>query len=412
MEKDTNNKDSELCIDLGYADEPKQKDFYHENFPSKVGGKPILLFPFDNKKIECDYCAGKLSFLMQLYCALDDIEHIYHRTLYVFVCLNCYIYKPSFKCFRQQLPEKSEYYNGVKVKDLKLLQNSYLDLNKILYPEYNIGIESENDQILELIEKIGNKLNKSSDYKSTIENLDEDIIEDLEMSMLSKKDLKMIKEMIKQYDDNLSDNNQTNDDDILNENAEDEFLEKVENRNNSNSDKDIYFQYFFKITNNSPTQIVRYSRNNPNPLWYCKNGVLSQEYINKNFKCLNCGSVKKIEFQIMPFIFNLYKELINNDIGTILVYTCDCDIKFIEEHIYVQRTGEKLFDINKKGNLNIKSIPIMESKLEGDEDSDFNDNEIIIGGNTNNTPDEDGFIEVNKKKKKTKFEIDDEIEKD
>lgn len=102
----------------------------------------------------------------------------------------------------------------------------------------------------------------------------------------------------------------------------------------------------------------------------------------------------------MPNIFNLYKEIFNIDIGTIVVYTCkkSCTNKknmYTEEYAFIQRTGEKIIDLNKPmgGSSNITNTVI-------DEEFAKNLNKLTVKGNANNEPDEDGWVEVKKKAKK------------
>jgi hypothetical protein len=103
----------------------------------------------------------------------------------------------------------------------------------------------------------------------------------------------------------------------------------------------------------------------------------------------------------MPNIFNLYKEIFNIDIGTIVIYTCrkSCTNKknmYTEEYAFIQRTGEKIIDLNKqmRGTSNNNSNTII------DEEFAKNLNKLTIKGNSNNEPDEDGWVEVKKKTKK------------
>lgn len=100
----------------------------------------------------------------------------------------------------------------------------------------------------------------------------------------------------------------------------------------------------------------------------------------------------------MPYIFNLYKAIINIDIGIIVIYTCknSCNKNIcVEEMCYIQRSGEKVLDLNKKFiETPMNSIPEEKNtsnmntansnqKKKDDEDDD----------------DDDGWVEVKKKKK-------------
>jgi len=104
----------------------------------------------------------------------------------------------------------------------------------------------------------------------------------------------------------------------------------------------------------------------------------------------------------MPHIFNIYKDIMNIDIGTIVIYTClsSCTTKtqvYIEEYSYIQRTGEAIIDLDnvyKKTSVNKNYEPNTNQ-----EDLPKYLNKLTIRGNTNNEPDEDGWVEVKKKKK-------------
>ena len=114
--------------------------------------------------------------------------------------------------------------------------------------------------------------------------------------------------------------------------------------------------------------------------------------IPKNkFECKNCKKKKIPDLQVIPEVFNMYEPLMNHDIGTILIYTCNCNIKLSEEHVFVQRTGDKILDLGKikdivkfKGMLidtsTIKKIVELE-EIKEEENGDA-----------------DGFIEVKKGK--------------
>ena len=104
----------------------------------------------------------------------------------------------------------------------------------------------------------------------------------------------------------------------------------------------------------------------------------------------------------MPQIFNIYKEIMNIDIGTIVIYTCQnsCVNKtqiHIEEYNYIQRTGEAIIDFD---NIYKKTTINKNNTLENNQEQLAKDlNKLTVRGNTNNEPDEDGWVEVKKKKK-------------
>lgn len=101
----------------------------------------------------------------------------------------------------------------------------------------------------------------------------------------------------------------------------------------------------------------------------------------------------------MPYIFNMYKEIMNIDIGTIVIYTCrnSCqNEKYAIEYGYIQRSGEKLIELE-----DLKVIEDIKPENQVDEKVVQEDlNKLKIKGNSNNEPDDEGFIQIKKKGKK------------
>jgi len=104
----------------------------------------------------------------------------------------------------------------------------------------------------------------------------------------------------------------------------------------------------------------------------------------------------------MPNIFSLYEEIINIDIGTIIIFSCENSCKdniFSEEYAYIQRTGEKPIVFEKENE---------KKKEKYDEDKVYQDflNRNIVNEkdvNKNDSFDEDDeWVEVKSKKGKKK----------
>jgi pre-rRNA-processing protein TSR4 len=82
----------------------------------KVGGKPSWLNPKKipaGEKLNCLECAHPMSFLLQIYCPLDEIPDAFHRSLYVFCCRNAVCSQiGSAKILRCQLPQLNNIYSA------------------------------------------------------------------------------------------------------------------------------------------------------------------------------------------------------------------------------------------------------------------------------------------------------------
>jgi len=87
---------------------------WHEWDGGKVGGKPIWLNPRDlpsRALLDCASCQDPLSFILQIYCPLDEPAEAFHRVLYVFACRKPRCYgKGCAKVLRCQLPRKNTFY--------------------------------------------------------------------------------------------------------------------------------------------------------------------------------------------------------------------------------------------------------------------------------------------------------------
>lgn len=93
-------------------------------FPSKVGGKPAWLDynGLDELTLDCTSCKSPLTFLLQIYAPvnasnenirleqMENLDNMFHRTLFTFVCANGECKRRSFRAVRSQLPLKNEFY--------------------------------------------------------------------------------------------------------------------------------------------------------------------------------------------------------------------------------------------------------------------------------------------------------------
>ncbi|KAJ1503867.1 Programmed cell death protein 2 [Coelomomyces lativittatus] len=115
-------KQETTLIQLGHILQSSKncaEEFRLEEFPSKVGGRPLWLYP--NKALgptstKCEKCNGQMVLLLQLYAGEEFPEDAYHRYLYLWICPKGACHKQpqsegkSLRLYRSQLPLQNPYY--------------------------------------------------------------------------------------------------------------------------------------------------------------------------------------------------------------------------------------------------------------------------------------------------------------
>ena len=402
----SNNKNDP--VQLGFAEEPKKGDFDLKNFPSKIGGLPVWLLPLSNNISETFFicsCGENLSFLLQLYCPLEDKDNSFHRMIYVFFCQKCWKKKDLVKVLRINLPEKSSIYDGEDILNInKIINDETIKkvneiLKKFILDEFFISTAPERKEASKLyIDFYSNAEEKSINSSDGSNNNIQDKDMEEEIIFNNVKEEKEYDNMVQNY---LKENPGVNIEKIEEESDDEKENDKIIDSSNS----DIILSLFTKVTNYDKKQIIRYYRNNFYPLWFTQEKILS----TKKTKCRNCGNDIAFEFQIMPYLFIKEPQIAFNDIGTIVIYTCKkcCDSKieggFVEEYGFIQRTGENFRDFNDNDNR-YKEKKYKEEMKEIKEDNEF------FAGVDEKDVDEEGFVEVKKtkKNKKNKKNKDDE----
>ena len=105
-------------VQLGFISKTSNSMFSNSDWEKwdggKVGGKPSWLNPCQlpiPEQLKCNCCSSPMTFLLQIYCPLDDVEDAFHRSLYIFVCKKkkC-VDSGNIKCLRCQLGRDNEYY--------------------------------------------------------------------------------------------------------------------------------------------------------------------------------------------------------------------------------------------------------------------------------------------------------------
>ena len=261
-------------------------------------------------------------------------------------------------------------------------------LKKFVLDEFFITTDQERKEAskiyLDFYSNAEEKSINSSDSSYNKQDIEED-----EIIFNSVKEEKEYDNMVKNY---LKENPGEN----INKIEEESDDEKENDKMIDSSTNDIILNIFTRVTNYDKKQVIRFYRNNFYPLWFTQEKMLS----TKNTKCTNCGGDIVFEFQIMPYLFLIEPKIAFNDIGTIVIYTCKncCDSKieggFVEEHGFIQRTGENFRDLNDNDNKYMKDKKGKEEIKEIKEENEF------FAGVDEKNVDEEGFSEVKKKKSK------------
>ena len=113
--------DVETNVDLGFVSSPPHPlTLTRPYFPSKVGGRPAWLNPLhlpSPSELTCPACGDVFSFLMQIYAPLRDHPHLFHRTLFLFLCTrqSCLARhseaEQTVVCYRSQLGRVNPFYS-------------------------------------------------------------------------------------------------------------------------------------------------------------------------------------------------------------------------------------------------------------------------------------------------------------
>ena len=396
MDSSSSSPNKSDPVQLGFAEEPRKGDFDLKNFPSKIGGLPVWLLPLSNNIDESFFicsCGDYLSFLLQLYSPLEDKSNSFHRMIYIFFCQKCWKKRDLVKVLRINLPEKSSYYDGEEILDIKKIINDEKTqrinekLKKFILEEYFISTAPEKKEASKLYLNFYVNAEEKSITSSDSSNLQDKEGEEEEIIFNNVKEEKEYDNMLKNY---LKENPGVNIEKIEEESDEEKENDKIID----SSSNDIILSLFTKVVNYDKKQVIRFYRNNFYPLWFTQEKMLS----TKKTKCLNCGGDIVFEFQIMPYLFLIEPKIALNDIGTIVIYTCKncCDSKieggFVEEHGFIQRTGENFRDFNDNDNK-------YKDKKNNEEKKINEENEFFAGVDEKDV-DEEGFAEVKKKKNK------------
>lgn len=109
------------------------------------GEGPNWLFPLtatESTRFErCDKCAARMTFILQIYAPIDEIEGAFHRDLCVFFCNSCRL----AKCARLQLPRENDFYAKDSVDETEEVSSDVVG-RLAVYVESETGVKYDDEE--------------------------------------------------------------------------------------------------------------------------------------------------------------------------------------------------------------------------------------------------------------------------
>jgi pre-rRNA-processing protein TSR4 len=325
----------------------------------------------------CNNCSQPLRFILQIYAPLPDSSS-YHRTIYVFCCdkADCLTRSGGIKVFRSQLPKENEFYPEFKVENEEdddeedAALNYEFDCNypstklciicgsrgpkvcsrchsvsycskehqkihwfdshskvcKATEQKPAIKIESRSEQVVSSIRKLC-----FPQFEIVIEEEEYDLVHDIskqdftderellqkynsEVKTLSKKDIKELREMDFENDENL----------------------------------DAEMEEFQRRIKPYPNQCIRYCRGFVSSiLWMGSRNILDFSSVPQ---CTHCSGKMVFEFQILPQVLHYFNvdgwegaRHCSMDWGALVIFTCqnscgDGTKSYFTEFVFCQKS--------------------------------------------------------------------------
>ncbi|KAJ3188295.1 Programmed cell death protein 2 [Gaertneriomyces sp. JEL0708] len=323
------------AVQLGFA-EPFEKDavFTIDEFPNKIGGKPLWLNPdhlLAADDVTCGICGKVMVLLTQFYTPEDDPPEAFHRTMYVFVCRDgkCHgqNWKQCIKAFRSQLPEDIPHFDASSpperlLSDTRAPQCRVCGLlgSKVCSRCKLVQYCSREHQLDDWTQG-KHKQYCSNSAESAVGGVSALLFPESELVSENEPEAPIvydIETVAAQLQEQLKVNEQVAAS-LVEDDAEETEVEV-----------DKAFLKFQKRVEREPEQVVRYARvaydddsTKVEPLWASDSGIPQPSDLPA---CPHCGKDRTFEFQIMPQLLTHLK--IDHyardalDWGTILVYSC------------------------------------------------------------------------------------------
>ncbi|XP_067011362.1 programmed cell death protein 2 [Anabrus simplex] len=368
---------------IGYLEEAVSWKLESRFFPSKVGGKPawldLLNLP-SNDDLKCPKCRNPCMFLCQVYAPLDELDFCFHRTIFIFLCVDPDCCEENenrtFKVFRCQFGRKNDFYPY----DPPIDDESWRpDLKAEKYHKLCIVCGAKGTSHCGRCKKVFycSRQHQIVDWKTGHKEICQTGQVPTEAKsmrclwLLPEFELLTAREDEDGSEETVSDETSDDEDDNDNEEARlEEFRNLVQRGQagtfqdnpavdqdllqmaNENEDKE-FFKFRSKVVK-FPQQVLRYERGGE-PLWLASSNIPSSGDIPP---CQYCGSPRDYELQILPQMLNhLALDGVGKSVdwGVLVVYTCrkSCNDEgpaYKEEFIWKQ-------DIQQRNTVSVNNNP-------------------------------------------------------
>jgi len=362
----------EATVELGYVEPCSDRyNFAPENFPSKVGGRPVWLNsqnPLSPEEIVCPRCENQLKFLCQIYSPREDLpDNAWHRTYYVYVCeeAGCFWTPGALRVFRYQIPQENEIYpselpeeNSEENSEEDPTFEETLTLGQCVV--CSLKAEKTCSQCHEFSyccrdhqskhwnrghrnlcghrNKLGNLIETAETIRCNLEKFsfpEFEIIFEPEPEKEEEELDEHVQRILKKYEKSILKNE---------DQAEPEILEAFAKEQTQLEHDDVFLD-FQERCSLSPEQVFRFPEStatNAEPLW-C--GSQSQIKLEDVPPCPLCSKPRKFDFQIMPQLLSDLNEM-KLDWASLCVYTCPDSCgngdEFVDEYIHWQEPIQHL----------------------------------------------------------------------
>uniref|UniRef100_A0A2L2Y6Z8 Programmed cell death protein 2 n=1 Tax=Parasteatoda tepidariorum TaxID=114398 RepID=A0A2L2Y6Z8_PARTP len=340
--------------ELGFVEKRASWKLRSKFFPSKVGGFPawLRLSNLPNRTdLLCQVCNHPLTFLLQVYAPVFELEEAFHRTIYIFMCRNSSCNKTSsrinFSVFRNQLPRKNEFYSfePPEFNEKSSMQPcadqfqkmcaicgccAILNCHKCAQIDYCCEDHKTLDWEWNHIHNCPSEKKEIPEKKKLINHF---LLSEFELVTETEESLPDVPE--KSDEEKMKDYQK-----FLQSSSSKELQDMpVGDLGYVEEKKDKAFNKFQKRVKLEPEQVLRYQKGGV-PLWVSSENVPSENDIPN----CSCGAKRHFEFQVMPQLLNyLSLDSVQESIdwGTLIIYTCSASCSagvdtYVKEFLWKQ----------------------------------------------------------------------------